>query len=170
MIDLAGNANRNRTQIGACRQYAGESKLSFVESTPDAPLPAPPIKPISLPAGVTLEVRLQTPIQSGRSATGDPVKGIVAHDVRKDGDIVVPKGAVLTGRITRLAKRKGQDDYYIVGLDFSSIEFDEGRGEFRAKLQNAGLAQPSRSGPARGRGAFRQEVDPDTTISDDPKT
>jgi len=170
MVDLAGNASRNRTQIGACRQYAGESKLSFVESTADLPLPAPRVKPISLPPGVSLEVRLQTPIRSGHSATGDPVTALVAHDVRKDGEIVVPKGAVLTGRITRLEKRKGLDDYYIVGLDFSSIEFDEGRGEFRAKLQNAGLAQPPRSGPSRSRGAFRQEVEGDTAISGDAKT
>ena len=31
MIDLLGNVVRNRTQFSACRQYAGESKLSFVE-------------------------------------------------------------------------------------------------------------------------------------------
>src|SRR5260370_12359810 len=92
MIDLAGNANRNRTQFTACRQYAGESKLSFVESTPDVAPPVPPVKPISLPAGLTMEIRLQTPIQSGRSATGHPARAIIAHDVRKDGEIVAPKG------------------------------------------------------------------------------
>jgi hypothetical protein len=170
MIDLAGNANRNRTQFTGCRQYAGESKLSFVESAPAVEPLAPPVKPIiSLPAGLTVEIRLQTPIQSGRSATGDPVTALVAHDVRRDGDIVVPKGAVLAGRITRLEKRKGLDDYYIVGLDFSSIEFDEGRGDFRAKLQNAGLGQSAR-GVGRSRDAFRQEVDGDTAISGDAKT
>lgn len=169
MIDLAGNANRNRTQFTGCRQYAGESKLSFVEAPPEAAAPAPPVKPISLPAGLTVGIRLQTPIQSGRSATGDPVRATVARDVTKGGGIVVPKGAMLSGRITRLEKRKGLDDYYIVGLDFSTIEFDQGRGDFRAKLQNAGLGQPTRS-VGRGRGAFREEADGDTAISGDPKT
>ena len=32
----------------------------------------------------------------------------------------------------------------IVGVEFSTIEFDGGRGEFRAKLQDAGLGQPGR--------------------------
>src|SRR6202041_661211 len=100
MIDLLGNESRNRTQLSACRQYAGESKLSFAEPSSDvaAPSPTPQLKPIKLPAGLTVEVRLQTPIQSGRSATGDPVTALVSRDVKKDGEIVAPKGAVLTGR------------------------------------------------------------------------
>jgi hypothetical protein len=163
MIDLMGNANRNRTQFSACRQYAGESKLSFAEPTTDvaAPAPTPEAKPIRLPPGLTVEVRLKTPIQSGRSATGDPITALVGRDVKKDGEIVAPKGAVLTGRITRLEKRKGdQQDYYIVGLDFSTIEFDNRTGDFRASLQDSGMPQNSRAGPGRGpAGARRQMLD-----------
>jgi len=164
MIDLVGNASRNRTQFSACRQYAGESKLSFVESSPDvaAAAPTPQVKPIQLPAGLTVEVRLQTPIQSGRSATGDLVTALVGRDVKKNGQIVAPKGAVLTGRITRLEKRKGDQDYCIVGLDFSTIEFDNRRGEFRATLQDSGLVQTSRGVQGRGRGTVqRQMIDDD---------
>jgi hypothetical protein len=172
MIDLFGNANRNRTQFSACRQYAGESKLSFVEATPDVTAPAPvaPVKPISLPAGVTVEVRLQTQIQSGRSATGDPVTALIARDVKKNGEIVAPKGALLTGRITRLEKRKGpQEDYYILGLDFSTIEVGASRGEFRAKLEDAGLAPNGRGGPSRSQGVRQQQIIDDAP-SDSSKT
>lgn len=172
MIDLAGNANRNRTQFSACRQYAGESKLSFVEAPPDvtAPAPAAPVKPISLPAGVTVEVRLQTQIQSGRSATGDPVTALIARDVKKNGEIIAPKGALLTGRITRLEKRKGtQEDYYVLGLDFSTIELGAASGEFRAKLEDAGLA-PNGRGPSRSQVARRQQIIDDDPPSDGSKT
>jgi hypothetical protein len=171
MIDLLGNASRNRTQFSACRQYAGESKLSFVESSPDAaaPAPAPQVKPIRLPPGLRVEVRLQTAIQSGRSATGDPVKALIGRDVKKDGEIVAPKGAVLTGRITRLEKRKGDQDYYIVGLEFSTIEFDSRTGEFRATLQDSGLGQNNRGAPGRGQGApRRQMMDEDLSGSSTP--
>ena len=163
MIDLLGNIIRNRTYFSTCRQYAGESKLSFAEPSIDVVTPAPvsQAKPIRLPPGLTIDVRLQTPIQSGRSATGDLVTALVGRDVKKNGEIVAPKGAVLTGRITRLEKRKGEQDYYyIVGLDFSTIEFDNRSGEFRASLQDSGLAQNSRSGPGRGP-TRRQMIDED---------
>jgi hypothetical protein len=167
MIDLLGNTIRNRTYFSGCRQYAGESKLSFAEPSPDvaAPAPAPQGQPIRLAPGLTVEVRLQTPIQSGRSATGDPVTALVGRDVKNHGEIVAPKGAVLTGRITRLEKRKGAQDYYIVGLDFSTIEFDNRSGEFRASLQDSGLAQNSRGGPGRGP-ARRQMMDADIPDAD----
>src|SRR5438552_19172106 len=106
MVDLLGNENRNRTRLSDCRQYAGESVLTFV----DAPVvdTAPPSKPksIVLPAGLRVEVQLQTPIQSGSSAIGDAIQGVVSRDVKTEGRVVVPKGALLGGRITRLERRK----------------------------------------------------------------
>ena len=68
MIDLLGNIIRNRTYFSTCRQYAGESKLSFAEPTLDVttPVAAPRANPIRLPPGLTIDVRLQTPIQYGR--------------------------------------------------------------------------------------------------------
>jgi hypothetical protein len=65
---------------------------------------------------------------------------------------------VLTGRITWLEKRKGDQDYCIVGLEFSAIEFDNRRGEFRASLQDSGLVQTSRGVQGRGRGAAQRQM------------
>src|SRR5207244_2505897 len=149
MVDLAGNQSRNRTRLSACRQYTGDSVLRFGDPVPEVAAPAAPPKEIRLPAGLIIEVRLDTPIQSGRSAIGDMVKAVVGRNVTKDGKIVAPKGAVLTGRLTRLEQHKGQQDYYIVGLSFATIEFDGARGEFHASLQNPGLTQNSR--PSFGR-------------------
>lgn len=159
MTDLLGNESRNRTRLSGCRQYAGESVLTFVEPPPDAAAPAPRAKPILLPAGLTLQVQLQTPIQSGRSATGDPVKALLIHDVKHDGEVVAPKGAALTGRITRLEKRKGLPDFWIVGLEFSSIEFDRCRGDLRAKLLDPGLGTSYRGSSGRGAQPFRWQMD-----------
>jgi hypothetical protein len=169
MVDRDGNENRNRTQLSACRQYAGESKLRFDEPSPDV-APPPPVRLVHLPPGVSLEIRLQTPIQSGRSATGDRVTAIVSRDVKLDGEVLAPKGALLTGRITRLEKRKGEDDYYIVGLDFSTIEFENARGDFEAKLQNPGLVRNSRPSFGRARGTVRQDVIDGKILSGNAKT
>lgn len=37
MTDLNGNENRNRTRFHGCRQYVGESVLTFADPPPDAP-------------------------------------------------------------------------------------------------------------------------------------
>src|SRR5207244_6351805 len=63
MVDLAGNQSRNRTRLSACRQYTGESVLRFGDPEPEVAAPAAPLKEIRLPAGLTIEVRLDTPIQ-----------------------------------------------------------------------------------------------------------
>ena len=163
MIDLAGNESRNRTRLGGCRQYAGESVLTFAELLPDVPAPAPAAKPILIPSGLNMELQLQTPIQSGRSAIGDPVKAQLSRDVKMDGKTVAPKGALLTGRITSLEKRKELQDYYVVGLEFSTIEFDNRRGDLRAKLQDPGLGQPGRGAFGRGSQPLRWQLDNDTS-------
>ena len=87
MIDLLGNESRNRTRLSECRQYTGESVVTFGDIPPPSVMaaPAPQMKPIHLPSGLRVEMRLQTPIQSGRSATGDPVKALLGRDLMSDG-------------------------------------------------------------------------------------
>jgi hypothetical protein len=137
--DVFGNENRNRAEFSACRQYTGESVISFdVASTVQA-APARQAPVILVPGGVRVEVRLQTPIDSYHSARGDLITAVVGKDARNRGKIVAPKGALLTGRITRLEKRSTPNqDYFFVGLDFTTIEFGGGRGEFRAAHQFSG--------------------------------
>lgn len=45
MTDLNGTENRNRTRFHGCRQYVGESVLSFADPPPDAPAAAKPPSP-----------------------------------------------------------------------------------------------------------------------------
>jgi hypothetical protein len=163
MIDREGNQSRNLTRLSECRQYAGESVLRFGDPIPDAASPSARAKLIQLPAGLKVELRLETPIHSASSATGDPVKAVVSRNVTRNGKTLIPKGAVLTGRITLLRKRA---DRYVVGLDFAAIEFDNGRGQFRASLKDPGhgsqrslSAAPETGGLFAVRGAnfsFRQ--------------
>ena len=54
-----------------------------------------------------------------------------------------------------------------MGLEFSTIEFDNRSGEFRASLQNSGLSQNSRAG--YGRGPARRQLMDDDLPEVDPK-
>jgi hypothetical protein len=139
MIDMAGGESRNRTAFSGCRQYAGESVLSFAEPPPETPKAVlPVIELITLPPGTLLNLALDGEISSKTSAVGDVINATVISPVKKDGVVIVPKGARVSGRITRLERRSGAYAYYSVGISFSSIEFENKRSQIDGNLVEHG--------------------------------
>jgi hypothetical protein len=135
MVDEAGNESRNRTRFDECRQYLGESVVRFGE--PDStPAPAQPAGSLRIPAGLALEIQLETPIEVGGAAIGDPLAATVTHEVKRSGEVVVPKGAHLTGRITHIQRREYRfTSYLVIGLRFTSLEFENRRSDFAGTLE-----------------------------------
>jgi hypothetical protein len=151
--DDFGNQNRNRTHLTGCRQFSGESVISFEEPAP-GPAPTAPPRPergIELPADLALTVELTSVIDSGRTAVGDPLTAVLVRDARWKGRVVVPRGAVLSGRLVRLERREDNRwilarapvPYYIVGVEFDTLELDSARTAFCGALEEIGpLAVP----------------------------
>lgn len=136
MVGAAGDESRTRTTFSSCRQYTGESVLSFADPPPDAAAaPQPVVRSIQLPAGTLLSVRLRADITPANSAVGDPVAGEVTSDVKAHGTILVPKGARASGRITGLRRVRGPVDYIAVSFEISSVQFGGTRAEFHAVMQ-----------------------------------
>jgi hypothetical protein len=140
IVDTGGNESRNRTRFEQCRQYMGESVVSFAEPAPAAERPSS-ISEIQLPAGLMVEMVLQTPIDGTKSVIGDPISAVVSRDATRSGMVVIPKGAKVTGRITRLGQRTGgRIPYQVLGLRITSIEFAEYRAEFNGSIESLALA------------------------------
>lgn len=64
-----------------------------------APTPPPPPAVITLPTGTSIRVRLDTDLGSKISQPGDSFSATVADDVRKEGEVVIPKGARAEGTV-----------------------------------------------------------------------
>lgn len=144
----SGHESRNRIEFSDCRQYVGEASIAFEE-----PAAAPAVLEkrsveIELPAGLSLDLRLATPIHSQTSIVGDPVAAVVQAHVTKDGAVVVPKGARLTGRLRRLDRHVDGSKYYVVGLEFDLLQFEDKQARFFARLEEAG-PKSTASGRAR---------------------
>jgi len=144
MTDIQGNENRNRIHFSGCRHYSGESVVSFDEPPPDTPA-APPAAPrvIELPVDLPVSVELITPIDSRRMMMGDRVTAALDKDAKWKGQTVAPRGAVLSGRLTRLERRTGlsgrsQVSYFVVGIEFDTLEFETSRAEFFGSLDEIG--------------------------------
>jgi len=55
---------------------------------------------LSLPAGTALKVKLENPLSTSSSESGDPFSGRVTE---LDGKTVIPTGATVQGRVTKLS-------------------------------------------------------------------
>lgn len=75
-----------------------------------APAPVAPV-PVEIPAGTMIQLALEAPVSSQIAAVGDRVEANLAAPIRLDGEIVVPSGTRVVGRVTEvkaLAKVGGQ--------------------------------------------------------------
>jgi len=135
LTDLRGNESHNRISFSACRQYAGESVLSFADAPEGSVEEKKPPRRIEIPAGVDLDLRLDTDVETGKSAVGDALQATVMRDAKQKGQVVVPKGAVVSGRLVKLqyagAERQPR---WIAGLEFSKIEFENTVAPFHARM------------------------------------
>src|SRR5438876_9028418 len=57
---------------------------------------------ISLPAGTAFKVKLENTLSTFSSKEGDPFSGRVTQDVMLDGKTVIPVGATVQGRVTKV--------------------------------------------------------------------
>jgi hypothetical protein len=74
---------------------------------PDSDIVHPaPLPPGTLGEGTLIRVRLIDEVSSSFSETGQNFRGRVASDVLQDGNVVIPAGAEIDGRVAQVAKGK----------------------------------------------------------------
>lgn len=59
---------------------------------------------VSLPAGTSVKVKLETALTTFSSKSGDPFSGRVTEAVMLDGKAVIPVGATVEGRVTKVSE------------------------------------------------------------------
>jgi len=69
-----------------------------------APTPRPTPVPIVVARGTQLRLVLETPLSSESSQVGDRVVAKVAEAIGPDGDVALPGGAYVEGRVTEVAQ------------------------------------------------------------------
>ncbi|HEX7894701.1 MAG TPA: TrbI/VirB10 family protein [Terriglobales bacterium] len=99
--------------------------LVFVRSIEAKPAIKPSIpnddeEPLALPAGTRLVARLQVPVSSAVAA---PVVAVVEYNYERDGQIVLPAGAKVFGRLVQV----NSSGY--VGIQFNQVEMPDGTSE-----------------------------------------
>ncbi len=161
MIDDKGNASRNVINFSRCKQYSGESTVTFGDVPETAA--APEVKaPIDLPEGLSLELELLTTVRFGRSAVGAPVEARVRKDVKRKGEVIVPKGAMLSGNVAVLDTIEAQK-LMRLAMQWREISFEGRTGALSARLESGGsigsLAQTRYVMPPQNQGQMLPHPD-----------
>jgi hypothetical protein len=132
----AGDESRNRIEFSHCREFGANSMLTFETPSTVTPAPAVPVDEISLPPGLRLPVRLANAIDSESAAVGDAISARVESRIEQKAATVIPKGAMLRGRIRRFERYSTPSDHYIVGLEFTDLEFPGHHARFFGDMES----------------------------------
>lgn len=138
---VTGEENRNRIEFSHCREFGANSMLTFEPPSTVAPASAAPVNEISLPPGLRLPVHLANAIDSENAAVGDAISAIVESRVEQKGAVPIPKGAMLHGRIRRFERSTTPTDHYIVGLEFTDLEFPGYHARFFGDMESVDTLQ-----------------------------
>jgi hypothetical protein len=141
-MDAAGVESYNRLEFTHCRAYSAQSAIRF-DPEPQGPpqalpsgspriLSSPDAAGQAVPALLLITVQLTTSI-SDKETVGTLIEGKVSHDVLRKGQILIPNGSVIRGRIRRLERYQG-GGAFIVGLEFTEVEVHGGLLPFYADL------------------------------------
>jgi len=143
MQDLNGNENRNRTSFGQCRQFTGESVLSFGDADSTQTKHAAnntsdgPNVEIQVPSEFRVDAVLETPLDAEQVAVGDPISVRLKDPIKRNGTILAPKGSIVQGRITR-AEHVG--DTFLLRLSFELLDFEKGHADLRRRRFHCSVA------------------------------
>ena len=134
LTDLTGHQSLNHIEFSHCREFTVQSGLTSEPSPESGPAVTPGTE-ISLPLGLRLSVRLAHEVDSEQAAVGDPLSAIVQSSAGMK-ETVVPKGAVLRGRIRRLERYSIPTQHYIVGIEFTDLEFPAHHARFFGEMES----------------------------------
>jgi hypothetical protein len=138
--DVDGVENRNFVEFTHCQGFRAESTLVFGaarDAAPAAGPAAPPPKPAAaestLPPALRIAIALSARIDD-HAAVGSLIQGKVVGSVMQKEKVLVPDGALVTGRIRRVERYSDAGDYFIVALEFTRLETPGGDLRFYADL------------------------------------
>jgi len=140
----SGRQTNNITTFSDCREYQAESELLFDDNPQidTAQTTRMARAPLLLPIGLPVTLALAAPIDTETAAAGDLISAKVVQAVRKPvGGVLIPAGATVRGRITRLEHHLVPDPYFLIVLSFNRLEVQGVSSPFAARSEgNAELA------------------------------
>jgi hypothetical protein len=95
---------------------------------------ADPENRLLLMSGATIDAQLQKSVDVKSAKVGDEVVLKVTKSIKQNGEVVIPKGTALIGRITEVQRRAGENSRSKLSLIFGRIQGRELSAPFSASI------------------------------------
>lgn len=130
------------------RQTAQRPAPQRTEPQPQAPREAPQPRTVtrSVPTGTTFAIRMNEELSTQRSAPGDAFTATLTDAiVDADGNVLVPAGATVRGRVTAVSPSTRVGQTAAMKLAFEAISFGGESYPLQATVERADVQQKSRT-------------------------
>jgi hypothetical protein len=97
----------NDPQYSGQRQPYSQQPYGQQPAYGQQPYQQQPLTPVTIPSGTLLQVRTSEPLDATRVQPGQVFVATVASDVYQGGVLVLPRGAVITGKVVSTQSNKG---------------------------------------------------------------
>jgi len=134
----SGRETVNRTTFSDCRAYQAESTLLFEDVTQVSGAQSrAAVTNLLLPIGLPVTLELTSRMDAATAAAGDPVVARVVSPVRdpRSGGALIPAGAVVRGRLTRVEHHFRPESYFAIAMSFGRVQWDGVVAPFAARSQ-----------------------------------
>jgi hypothetical protein len=124
----------NRFVLSAIFGFVLASSAS-AQGTPGAASAAPPqasdsaastAKPLNLPAGTAIIAKLVAGVDTSQCKPGDTIEAQVTHDVKVGSQAVIKKGAIVSGKISKVQSTPDASGLYGLWIVFDSVALKAG--------------------------------------------
>jgi hypothetical protein len=93
----------------------------------------------TLGAGTTIPAMLDKWVDARKSKVGDEVVAQTTEPVREHGQVIIPKGSKIFGRVTEAKSRTTEDPNSVLGITFDHAVLKKG-GELRLRVMIEAIA------------------------------
>lgn len=91
-----------------------------------------------IPAGTEIEIELDRPLSSESNNAGDPWRGVVTHDVTNGSSVLITRGAVVSGVVTRAGEAEiDGETRVILAIDPQQLEVGDAEYPIDAEIVEA---------------------------------
>ena len=99
-----------------------------------------------VPSGTVLNAELIDTISPNSASEGDPFRARVTSDLfASDGEVLIPEGAMITGRITGIYSAEQTGSQAAVRLDFDEITVGNERHDLDAEIVQTSIERRTRN-------------------------